>query len=255
MSLLETIPDTTFLIVALMAVVITGVSKSGLGGGLGQLSVPIMALFISPVAAVAIMLPILCTIDLFNVWGYRRDWVKANVFVMVPGAVIGIAIGTLTFHHIDENAVRVLLGIISVIFALTYFVPQAPISADTRKGKIIGSLCGVVSGFTSFVAHAGGGPVKIFLLPQRLSPRAFVGTNVYFFFIVNQIKIWPYFWLGQFSSENLSTSIMLLPAVPLGVWIGWKIVDIIDVELFYKICYALLMLAGLRLIYVGLMNG
>lgn len=255
MILFETLPDTTFLIVALIAVVITGVSKSGLGGGLGQLSVPIMALFISPVAAVAIMLPILCTIDLFNVWGYRRDWVKANVFVMVPGAVLGIGIGTLTFHHIDENAVRVLLGIISVIFALTYFVPQTPVSADTNKGKIIGSLCGAVSGFTSFVAHAGGGPVKMFLLPQRLSPRAFVGTNVYFFFIVNQIKIWPYLWLGQFSPENLSTSIMLLPAVPLGVWIGWKIVDIIDVELFYKICYALLMVAGLRLIYVGLVNG
>ena len=252
MPLFETLPDTTFLIVALVAVVLTGISKSGLGGGLGQLSVPVMALFISPVAAAAIMLPILCTIDLFNIWGYRRDWVRATVFVMVPGAIIGIGIGALTFRHIDENAVRVLLGVISVIFALTYFVKHAPVQADTKKGKIVGSICGTLAGFTSFVAHAGGGPVKIFLLPQRLSARAFVGTSVYFFFIVNQIKIWPYFWLGQFSTENLSTSILLLPAVPLGVWIGWKLVDIIDVELFYKVCYALLMVAGIRLIYVGL---
>ncbi len=252
MSFFEISPEPAFIVVALLAVVITGLSKSGLGGGLGQLSVPFMALYISPVAAAAIMLPILCIIDLFNIWRYRKDFNGANVMVMVPGAILGISIGAMTFSYVDDNMIRLLLGVISVIFSLTYFIQQAPVNADSNKGKVIGSICGAIAGFTSFVAHAGGGPVKMFLLPQRLSTRAFIGTQVYFFFVINQLKIWPYFWLGQFSSENLTISLMLLPAVPLGVWLGWKLVDIIKVDTFYKICYGILFLAGARLIYDGL---
>ena len=248
----ETAIDPTFIAAALFAVVITGISKSGLGGGLGQLSVPILAMFVAPATAAAIMLPILCLIDLFNIWGYRRDFHRSNLIVLLPGAVIGIGIGALTFKHVDDNVLRLLLGTISLIFAMTYFIKQGPLRADSRWGRWFGMFCGALAGFTSFVAHAGGGPVKIFLLPQRLSARAFVGTQVYFFFIVNQLKIWPYLWLGQFSTANLSTSLLLVPAVPLGVWLGWRLIRVIDVETFYKICYALLFVAGCKLIYDGL---
>lgn len=243
--------DPIFIAAAVVCVLITGISKSGLGGGLGQLSVPIMAVFISPVAAAAIMLPILCAIDLFNIWGYRQHFDRRNLIALVPGALIGISIGALTFHHVDDNAVRLMLGGLSLIFAFTYFLQQSPVQTDTRWGRWFGTFCGALSGFTSFVAHAGGGPVKIYLLPQRLDKRVFVGTNVYFFFIVNQVKIWPYLWLGQFSTENLSTSLILLPVVPLGVWLGWKLIKVIDPELFYKICYVLLFIAGIKLIYDG----
>mgnify|MGYP000194302244 FL=1 len=243
--------DPVFIAAALFAVLITGISKSGLGGGLGQLSVPIMAVFISPVAAAAIMLPILCAIDLFNIWGYRKEFHRNNLLAVLPGAVIGISIGALTFSHLDDNAIRLMLGGLSLVFALTYFVQQAPVSSETRWGRLFGAVCGALAGFTSFVAHAGGGPVKMFLLPQRLDKRVFVGTNVYFFFIVNQVKIWPYLWLGQFSTDNLNTSLVLMPAVPLGVWIGWKLIKYIDAETFYKVCYILLFVAGIKLIYDG----
>jgi uncharacterized membrane protein YfcA len=246
--------DPVFISAALFAVLITGISKSGLGGGLGQLSVPIMAVFISPVAAAAIMLPILCAIDLFNIWGYRKDFHRKNLLAMLPGAVIGIGIGALTFSHLDDNAIRLMLGGLSLVFALTYFVQQAPVSSETHWGRLFGAVCGALAGFTSFVAHAGGGPVKMFLLPQRLDKRVFVGTNVYFFFIVNQVKIWPYLWLGQFSTDNLNTSLVLMPAVPLGVWIAWKLIKYIDAETFYKVCYILLFVAGIKLIYDGVLG-
>lgn len=245
-------PEPAFLAVALLAVLITGISKSGLGGGLGQLSVPLMAMFISPVAAAAIMLPILCTIDLFNIWGYRKDFHKGNLIALLPGAMIGIGIGALTFKHVDEHMIRLLLGGLSLIFSLTYFLQQTPLSADSRLGRWFGLGAGALAGFTSFVAHAGGGPVKIFLLPQHLDKKLFVGTQVFFFFVVNQVKIWPYLWLGQFSADNLSMSLMLMPIVPLGVWLGWKLIRVIDGETFYRICYALLFFAGVKLIYDGL---
>ena len=244
-----------FYMAALAAVLITGISKSGLGGGMGQLSVPIMAMFISPVTAAAIMLPILCLIDIINLWGYRKDWHRTNVAIMVPGAVIGIGIGALTYKYVDENAVRIILGVIVLIFAFSYFTQDTPMSTASKRRKLLGGFCGMLSGFTSFVAHAGSGPMKFYLLPQRLDKRVFVGTHVMFFFLVNQIKIWPYFWLGQFTTENLATSLVLVPAVPIGVFIGWRLIRVIPEELFYKICYVLLFIAGGKLVWDGLSRG
>jgi uncharacterized membrane protein YfcA len=244
-----------FYAIAIPAVILTGISKSGLGSGLGQFSVPLMAMVISPVAAVATMLPVLCLIDVFNVWGYRKDWHKGNVAALVPGAILGIGIGALTYRHVDENTVRLLVGGLTLIFAMTYFVQRLPLSQGGPGGRSLGIACGALSGFTSFVAHAGGAPMKFYILPQRLDKRVFVGTHVMFFFIVNQLKIWPYLWLGQFSPENLSTSLVLAPAVPVGVWLGWRLNRILSLELFYKACYVLLFIAGVKLIWDGLMNG
>ena len=235
--------------------ILTGISKSGLGGGLGQLSVPLMAMFISPVAAAAIMLPVLVMIDIPNLWNYRHDWHRGNIAVMVPGAIIGIAIGALTYRHVDENTVRLLLGILTLIFAMSYFVQRTPLDQSTSGGRALGLSCGTLAGFTSFVAHAGGAPVKFYVLPQRLGKRVFVGTHVMFFFIINQIKIWPYLWLGQFSEANLTTSLVLAPAVPLGVWLGWRLNKILPLELFYKLCYGLLFVAGIKLVWDGLALG
>jgi uncharacterized membrane protein YfcA len=236
-------------------VIFTGISKSGLGGGLGQLSVPLMAMVISPVAAVAIMLPVLCLIDAFNIWAYRKDWHRGNVAVLVPGALLGIGIGALTYRHVDENTVRLLLGGLTLVFAMSYFMQSAPLHQGSSGSRLLGTACGVLSGFTSFVAHAGGAPMKFYLLPQRLGKRAFVGTHVMFFFIVNQVKIWPYLWLGQFSPENLSASLVLAPAVPLGVWFGWRLNRMLSLETFYRICYGLLFVAGAKLIWDGLTRG
>lgn len=241
-----------FYAVAIAAVVLTGISKSGLGGGMGQLSVPLMALFITPVAAAAIMLPVLVMMDLLSIWSYRKDWNKRNIFVMVPGAVVGVGIGGLTYRYVDENTVRLLLGVLTLVFVASYFLQRTPVAAKSHRSRVLGVACGALSGFTSFVAHAGGAPMKFYILPQRLDKREFVGTHVVFFFIVNQLKIWPYFWLGQFTPENLSTSLLLAPAVPVGVWLGLRLNKVLPIELFYKVCYALLLVAGLKLVWDGL---
>ncbi|MBL4690637.1 MAG: sulfite exporter TauE/SafE family protein [Rhodospirillales bacterium] len=179
--------QTEFYVIAVFAVILTGISKSGLGGGLGQLSVPLMAMFISPMAAVAIMLPVLCLIDVSNIWNYRKDWHRGNVAVMVPGALVGIGVGAVTYRHVDENRVRLLLGGLSLIFALSYFIQRSPLDQGSPRGRVLGLACGALSGFTSSVAHAGGAPMKFYILPQRLDKRVFVGTHVMFFFLINQV--------------------------------------------------------------------
>lgn len=251
MALLDVNP--LFYLVAFFAVLVTGISKSGFSGGVGALSVPMIAIMISPVAAAAIMLPILCLMDLITIWAYRGKWSRRNLVILLPSAVVGIVIGTLTFDMVDENAVRLILGAIAFLFGLNYFVGLSAASREPRQGNpIVGSICGTIAGVTSFVAHAGGPPVQFFLLPQRLDKSVFVGTNVVFFFLVNQAKLIPYAWLGQFTAVNLTTALILAPIAPLGVWLGLRLHRLVSQELFYRISYGMMIVASIKLLWDGI---
>ena len=89
------LPDypAAFYPVAVFAILLTGISKGGFGQAAGGLAVPLMAMFITPPQAAGIMLPILCAMDLFGVYAYRRTWSREHLKIMLPGAMVGIALG------------------------------------------------------------------------------------------------------------------------------------------------------------------
>ncbi len=244
-----------FYLFAGVAVVFTGVSKSGFSGGVGAITVAIMAVFISPFKAAAIMLPILCVMDYLGLWAYRKKWDKNNLQILLPAGIVGILFGTLTFRLVDENTVRLLLGLITLIFASSFFINKGVTGKPVKPHWLLGALAGAVSGFTSFIAHAGGPPVKFYLLPQKMDKTLFVGTNVVFFFTINQFKLLPYAWLGQFSVENLMVSAVLLPLAPFGIWLGLKLHGLVSQTLFYWISYSMMIIAGCKLLYDGLTKG
>lgn len=240
---------------AAFAVTLTGISKSGFSGGVGSITVAILAIFTSPLAAAAIMLPILCVMDYLGLWAYRKVWDKKSLLIMLPAAVVGIGIGTATFRHVDENTVRLILGAITLVFSLNFFIKAGNMGAPQKRHWLVGMVAGCISGFTSFIAHAGGPPIKAYLLPQQMDKTLFVGTNVVFFFAVNQMKLIPYAWLGQFSMENLIVSAVLLPLAPFGIWLGLKLHGMVSQSLFYWISYSMMVVAGCKLIYDGLTKG
>ncbi|MHC8493471.1 sulfite exporter TauE/SafE family protein [Thalassospira sp. SM2505] len=247
---MDFITDPFFYAVAIPAVLIAGVSKSGFGGGLGVIAVPLMALAVSPQAAAAIMLPILCLMDVANVWAYRTRWDRRNMLILVPAALVGILVGVLTFSYLSVAAVKLIIAMIAIIFTLDHWLRgkkagATPKSPTWGKGTILGSL----AGFTSFVAHAGGPPVSVFLLPQRMDKSVFVGTTVMFFIVVNYVKLIPYWFLGQFSGANLGTSAVLVPIAIFGTWLGLWAHDKVNVILFYRVCYTLLFMTGVKLLW------
>lgn len=272
------ITDPLFYLVAIPGVLVAGISKGGFGGGLGIVAVPAMALVIGPVQAAAIMLPILCVMDLFGLAVYRRkaDW--RNLMCLLPGALVGTAIGALTFHWFDADAVRLTIGLVAVIFTLHHWsgAGTGPRRVGTAGGRddtpperphaepphaepphagpshVRGGIWGTFAGFTSFVAHAGGPPVQFYMLPQRIDKTLYVGTTIWLFFIVNAVKLVPYSTLGLFSVRNLDTSLALLPLAPLGIWIGVRLHGLVDQALFYRIAYGLLFLTGLKLCWDGI---
>lgn len=245
------IVDPLFYAVAIPAVLLTGISKGGFGSALGGIGVPLMALAISPVRAAAILLPVLCFMDLVGVSVFYGKWDKENLKIMIPGALLGIAIGTLTFGMLTENAIRILVGCIAVAFPLNAWFGFGARQQPAGRSAIKGTFWSGVSGLTSFLAHAGGPPAMVYMLPQRLDKTTYVATISVFFMFVNAVKLVPYAWLGQFSAANLSTSLVLAPLVPLGVWLGLWLQNRINTVWFYRISQACLLATGLQLIYQG----
>jgi uncharacterized protein len=241
-----------FYAAAVPAVLITGISKSGFGTGLGILSVPLIALTMPATQAAAIMLPILCIMDIAALWAYRSNWSRANMKIMLPAGMAGIVLGSLTFRFVSEAGLRLLLGAVAIAFLLQRWIGPATRQDGAPPSRAKGYFWSMLSGYTSTLAHAGGPPMSIFLLPQRMEKGLMVGTTVVFFSIVNFTKLIPYTLLGMFDGSNLATSAGLAPLGVLGIVCGVWLRKRIDEALFYRLCYAFLFITGVKLLYDGI---
>ena len=246
------ITDPLFYAAAIPALLVFGISKAGFGTGLGILSVPLIALTIPASQAAAIMLPILCVMDLAALWAYRGQWSRENMKIMLPGGFAGIVLGALTFRYVNEAGLKIMLGAIAIGFLLQRWLGKASLAESTKPAPGKGYFWSALSGYTSTLAHAGGPPMSIYLLPQKMDKALLVGTTVVFFAIVNYIKIIPYTLLGLFDSSNLATSAGLAPVGLLGIFCGVWFRKTIPELLFYRLCYAFLFVAGMKLLYDGL---
>lgn len=239
-----------FWVMAVLAVLITGIGKSGFAGGVGIVAVPMLAVYVSPVQAAAIMLPLLIMMDLFSVrawWGKQRNDLLKQ---LLPGAMLGILIGYLLFDLLDDATIKLGLGVMSIAFALWNLIKPKENSARQRSTPAaLGQVAGAVGGFTSFVAHAGGPPLNIYLLSLKISRSEFLATTVMAISTINLVKLIPYGLLGQFSLGNLKMALVLAPltwvGVKLGLWIQSRISD----QVFYRTMYWLLGVLGAKLIY------
>ncbi len=244
------ISDPFFYLCAIPAILIFGMAKGGFGGGIAVVSVPLMSLAISPVQAAAILLPILLVMDAVALWSFRGQWDRANLKIILPGAMIGIVLGSMGFRYLSEDMIRILIGVIAVAFCLNYWFKPA---AQTQRGpdKLRGRIWGAVAGFTSFGIHAGGPPINIYLLPQRLEKSLLMGTMAIFFAVVNVVKLIPYSLQGSFDHTNLLTAAILMPVAPVGVRLGFYLLHKVSEVSIYRICYFFLFVVGVKLLIDG----
>lgn len=251
-SLPAPVADPLFYALAIPAVIMVGISKTGLGNGAGAFIVALLALAVPPAQAAGIMLPILCVMDLVGVRALHGHWDAATLRVIVPGALIGIAFGALLFGTLPVDWLRLAIGLMTLLFGVNQGLDYArrlpPRPPQTRRGL----FWSAVSGLTSTLAHAGGPPLMVYLLPLRLERTRFVATTVLYFFIVNFTKLVPYALLGQLNGSNLVTALILLPFAPLGVWLGLWLLKRMTDRLFYRLAIVLLVGTGAKLSFEAL---
>ena len=241
--------ETQFYLVAIPAVILFGLSKGGFSG-LGTIGVPLLSLVASPVRAAAIILPILLVQDWLSVWAFRRDFSPRNLIILIPSSMIGVGVGWLFAARVSDDAVRLAIGVISIVFVLYMLIRDRLGHAAVEKpGVPSGILWGSLSGFTSFVSHAGSPPFQVYVMPQYLKPPVFAGTATMFFAAVNLLKVPPYFLLGQFNRDNLFVSAGLIPVAILSTFAGVWLTRRVSADRFYAVILAVTFLIGVKLTY------
>jgi uncharacterized protein len=251
------ITDPLFYATAIPAVLIIGISKAGFGSAFGSLAVPLMALTITVPMATAILLPVLCVMDALGLrvyWG-QADWKMLRL--ILPAGMVGIVLGWLFFNQVQPKYLGALVGITAIGFvALRSWqgikAKQMGGLPPYKAPNWIGRLCAVGSGFTSFVAHAGGPPMSLYTIPQKLNPVTFAATMTVFFACINLAKWIPYHTLGLLKWEFLTTSLVLIPLGALGNYLGLQLAKTINPGVFYKIVNVALISSGSKLIYDAL---
>lgn len=245
------IADPLFYLFAIPAVIMLGLSKGGFSG-IGMVATPLLALLLPPLEAAAILLPIILLQDVMSCWIYRRDWDPWNLKVMLPGAVLGVALAWLLAAHVSDAVIRLVVGLIALGFALNGWLKRKRPLTIAQPQASHGVLWGGMAAFTSTLIQIGGPPYYAFVLPQRLQKMIFVGTTVWFFALVNAMKVAPYFALGQFSTSGLSTSAALIPLAIASNMFGVWLVRVTPEALFYKITNVLVLMIGLMLTFQAL---
>ena len=241
--------DLIFLITVVPAILLYGVAKSGLGGSISLISVPLMTIVMPLGHALAIILPILIFSDLIAVYRFRKKFDFNTLKLIIPFAGIGIFIGSISFSHFSEDLLKIIVGIMGFLFSGHYFLFKKDREAKSNKNIFKGGICSTIAGFTSFCVHAGGTPTSIYLLPLRMKKEVYVGTRVIFFTFVNLIKLPFYIKLSMINLETFKQSMLLFPIAIIGIYIGYQILKIIDEKLFYNIIYLLILFSSTKLIY------
>ena len=237
-----------FFFTVIPAIVLYGIAKSGLGGSMTLISVPLMTVVMPLNQALAVILPILIFSDIIAVYRFRREFDFSTLKLIVPFAALGIIIGSFTFKYFSEDLLKLIVGIMGFLFAGHFFLFKKEKKIPAKKNFLKGAIFSSIAGFSSFCVHAGGTPTSIYLLPLRLKKEIYVGTRIIFFTFVNLIKLPLYIYLSMMNFDTLYQSALLLPLAITGIFIGYKLLKIIDENLFYNIIYALILVSSTKLL-------
>ncbi|MDE2445379.1 MAG: sulfite exporter TauE/SafE family protein [Alphaproteobacteria bacterium] len=243
---------TLFWAFAAVATFVVGASKGGVPG-VGILAVPILAQVISPVVAAGLLLPLYIVSDVYGLWLYRKDYDPWNIKIMVLAGVIGLGVGWATAHYNSDNLVKLIVGVIGIWYSIDLYFKSKKQDLESKPADVPrGLFWGSIAGFTSFVAHAGGIPFQMYVLPQRLSKMKYAGTSTITFAIINALKLPPYWLLGQINMVSLEKCLYLTPMALFGAWAGFWLTKVLPEKPFFKAVEIALVLVSFNLIYEAL---
>jgi uncharacterized membrane protein YfcA len=244
-------------LLAATGVFFTGVTKSGFAGSTGVVAVPIMSLLMDPKLAAGLLLPLLLFMDALNVkayWGQHRQEMFQSLAI---GTLIGIILGALVFKWINPQSLKFCIGILSIIFALNQmaalfgfnYKPKVSTSSPPRP---VAPTFGLIAGFTSFIAHAGGAPLTLYFLRANLDKTAILATSAVTIGFMNAIKLPAYAVVGALNIEVGIFSLVLMPLAWLGIKTGLWLKEYISERLFVQIMTYSLLILGSYLVYASL---
>ncbi len=238
------------LILIIISIMFVGMAKAGIAGA-GTLTIPIVAAVLGGKASVGFLLPILLLSDIVAVVYYRKT-VKWDVLISIlPWGFVGIGIGTVVGKLLNDVQFNVALATVILIGAgIMVWRDYISKSSQVPTSKLFAVFMGLFAGFTSMLGNASGPVIAIFLLSLHIPKQEFAGTRAWYFFIMNAVKFPLYMFVWKtISLTTLRDGALLIPALIVGMLIGFKLVKIIPEKLFRIIILVLIVVSAMGLLF------
>ncbi len=246
--------DLTFMtvVIAFAGVFLICFMKGAFGGGFSIVGIPLLSIVMDPVTAGGLLAPLFIAMDLFALRYWKPStWSKPDLALLLPGLLVGIAFGYLVFRFLDHRAIEIVMAVTTLIFVGMWFAGGSEVTIRPRSTpKAI--TAGFASGVTTMVAHSGGPPLAMYLLPLGLSKEIYAGTTSLFFTVGNATKAVPWLLLVRPTTGVWELMAICLLAIPAGVWLGWRLHGALDQRQIFRACYALLVVTALKLLWDGI---
>ena len=225
--------------------------KGAFGGGFSIVGIPLLSIVMDPVTAGGLLAPLFIAMDLFALRYWKPStWSKPDLVRLLPGLVTGIGFGYVLFRFLDHRAIAILMATTTLIFVGLWLVAGGEVMTRPRSTpKAI--TAGLASGVTTMVAHSGGPPLAMYLLPLGLSKELYAGTTSLFFTVGNATKAVPWLMLVKPTADVWTLMAVCSFAIPGGVWLGWRLHGSLDQRQIYRLCYGLLVVTALKLLWDG----
>jgi uncharacterized protein len=243
---------TTTILIAFAGVFLICFMKGAFGGGFSIVGIPLLSIVMDPVTAGGLLAPLFIAMDLFALRYWKPStWSKRDLALLLPGLVIGIGFGYLLFRVLDHRAVAIVMAVITLVFVGLWFFGGSQESIRPRSSpKAVAA--GLASGVTTMVAHSGGPPLAMYLLPLGLGKEVYAGTTSLFFTVGNAIKAVPWLLLVRPAGNVWILMAACALAIPGGVWLGWRLHGRLDQRQIFRACYTLLVVTALKLLWDGI---
>jgi uncharacterized protein len=239
------------ILVALAGVFLISFMRGAFGGGFAIIGIPLLSFVMDPITAGGLLAPLFIAMDLFALRYWKPStWSKPDLVLLLPGLVTGIGFGYLAFRFLDHRAIEIMMAAITLVFVGVWLMGGAELTSRPRsKPKAV--TAGLASGVTTMVAHSGGPPLAMYLLPLGLSKEMYAGTTSMFFTVGNATKAVPWLLIVRPTANVWALMAVCLCAIPAGIVFGWRLHGTLDQRQIYRICYGLLTVTAVKLLWDG----
>jgi uncharacterized membrane protein YfcA len=242
----------TTILVAFAGVFLICFMKGAFGGGFAIVGIPLLSLVMDPLTAGGLLAPLFIAMDLFSLRYWKPStWSKPDLRLLLPGLVAGIGAGYLLYRFLDHRAIAIVMAAVTLGFVGIWLKSGGQVRVQPRSSRKA-VAAGITSGITTMVAHSGGPPLAMYLLPLGLSKQIYAGTTSMFFTVGNIMKAVPWLILAAPKGQTWGLMAICLLAIPAGVWLGWRLHEKLDQRQMYRACYGLLVLASAKLLCDGI---
>ena len=175
----------------------------------------------------------------------RKQVAWRDMLPLLPFSLLAIFIAIWLLINVDANNLVIALGVFIFLYSIYSLLPL-PVYAGGRRWAILAGSCGGMVG----ALFGTGGPFYVAYLKMRqLEKGPFRATIAMIFLVDGGARIVGYTLSGLYTVQTLWLTLVLLPVLFLGMYVGHHLHIHIDQKRFNQVISVILMLSALMLFY------